>query len=138
MTSKLNPYLSFQNNAREAMEFYRSVFGGKLTMSTFKDFNVSQDPKMENLIMHAELEAVNGIKFMAADTHEGMVYKPGDSIRMTLSGENEAELESYFEKLSSGGLVTQPLEKAPWGDFFGMVVDKFGITWFVNIISQKS
>jgi PhnB protein len=75
---------------------------------------------------------------MAADTPEGMVYKPGDSIRMTLSGENEAELKSYFEKLSSGGMVTQPLEKASWGDSFGMVVDKFGITWFVNIISQKT
>lgn len=138
MTSELNPYLSFQNNAREAMEFYKSVFGGKLSMSTFKEFNVSQDTKMENLIMHAELEADNGIKFMAADTLEGMVYKPGESIRMALSGENEAELKSYFEKLSSGGLITQPLEKAPWGDSFGMLVDKFGITWFVNIISQKS
>jgi PhnB protein len=138
MTSKLNPYLSFQNNAREAMEFYRSVFGGKLTMSTFKDFNVSQDPKMENLIMHAELEADNGIKFMAADTPEGMTFNSGDNIRMSLSGENESELKSYFEKLSSGGLIAQPLEKAPWGDTFGMLVDKFGITWFVNIISQKS
>jgi len=138
MTSQLNPYLSFQNNAREAMDFYRSVFGGKLTMSTFKEFNVSQDPKMDNLIMHAELEADNGIKFMAADTPEGMTFNPGDNIRMSLSGENESELKSYYEKLSSGGIIAQPLEKAPWGDTFGMLVDKFGITWFVNIISQKA
>jgi PhnB protein len=130
--------MSFNGNARDAMEFYKSVFGGNLTMSTFKEFQVSQGPSMDNLIMHAELEAENGIKFMAADTPEGMKYKPGESVRMALSGEDKVELSGYFEKLSKGGLITQPLEKAPWGDSFGMVVDKFGITWFVNIITQKA
>jgi len=83
MASKLNPYISFQNNAREAMEFYKGVFGGKLTMSTFKEFNASQYPKMDHLIMHAELEADNGIKFMAADTPDGMTFNPGDNIGMS-------------------------------------------------------
>src|SRR5512144_2630220 len=107
MASQLNPYISFKNNARQAMEFYKTVFGGKLTMNTFKEFNASQDPGEDNLIMHAVLEADNGIVFMASDTPARMEYKPGNNISMSLSGENEAELTGYFEKLSAGGMVAQ-------------------------------
>jgi PhnB protein len=138
MQSQLNPYISFKDNARQAMEFYKTVFGGKLTMNTFKEFNASQNPGEDNLIMHAVLEADNGITFMASDTPSRMEYKPGTSINMSLSGENEAELKGYFEKLSAGGMVTMPLEKATWGDAFGMLVDKFGIGWFVNITAPKA
>lgn len=136
MQSKLNPYLSFRDNARQAMEFYKTVFGGKLTMNTFGEFHASQDPSEANKIMHAMLEAENGITFMAADTPNGMEFRTGTQISMSLSGNNEAELTSYFEKLSSGGMVTVPLEKAPWGDTFGMLTDKFGIDWMVNIAGQ--
>ena len=136
MQSKLNPYLSFRDNARQAMEFYKTVFGGKLTMNTFKEFQASQDPSEDNKIMHAMLEAENGITFMAADTPNGMEFRPGASMSMSLSGNNEAELRSYFEKLSSGGMITMPLEKAPWGDTFGMLTDQFGISWMVNIAGQ--
>lgn len=137
MQSKLNPYLSFKDNARQAMEFYKSVFGGKLDVNTFKEFNSSQDPSENDKIMHSMLEADNGITFMAADTPLHMEYKPGTNISMSLSGGNESELKGYFEKLSEGGTVVQPLEKAPWGDFFGMLVDKFGIQWMVNITTKK-
>ena len=138
MTSQLNPYLSFKDNARQAMEFYRSVFGGKLTMSTFEEFHASQDPSEGNKIMHAVLEAENGIIFMAADTPNQMEYRPGANISMSLSGENEKELTSYFEKLSAGGKITMPLEKAPWGDKFGMCTDRFGVNWMVNITGQAA
>ena len=138
MNSHLNPYLSFKDNARQAMEFYKSVFGGKLAMNTFKEYHASQDPSEDNKIMHAELEAANGIVFMAADTPNGMEYRPGSTISMSLSGENETELTAYFKKLSAGGTVGMPLEKAPWGDQFGMCTDKFGISWMVNITSPKS
>ena len=138
MQSKLNPYLSFRDNAREAMEFYKTVFGGKLTMNTFEEFHASQDPGEANKIMHAMLEAENGITFMAADTPNGMEFQPGKNISMSLSGDNEAELRGYYEKLSSGGMVTMPLEKAPWGDTFGMLTDKFGIDWMVNITGQPA
>jgi PhnB protein len=83
--------------------------------------------------MHAMLEAENGIVFMAADTPNRMEYRPGASISMSLSGNNEGELRGYFEKLSDGGGVTMPLEKAPWGDTFGKCKDRFGIDWMVNI-----
>jgi PhnB protein len=138
MQTKLNPYLSFEDKAREAMEFYRTVFGGKLVMSTFKDYHASQDPGEDNLIMHSVLEADNGITFMASDTPNRMEYRPGTNMSMSLSGDNEAELKAYFEKLSAGGTVTMPLEKAMWGDSFGMCIDKFGVQWLVNITAQKS
>lgn len=138
MQIKLNPYLSFRNNAREAVEFYNSIFGGKLTLSTFKEYHVSQDPSEDDKIMHAQLEAENGITLMAADTPNVMEYQPGTNISMSLSGDNEAELKTYFEKLSAGGTVAQPLEQAPWGDSFGMLIDKFGIHWMVNIAGKKA
>ena len=133
MQTRLNPYLSFKDNARDAMEFYRTVFGGKLDMQTFKELNASQDPSEDDRIMHSQLEADNGITIMASDTPDRMEYKPGNNFNMSLSGDNEAELRGYFEKLADGGTVTMPLEKAIWGDTFGMCVDKFGVQWLVNI-----
>ena len=138
MQSKLDPYISFKDNAREAMEFYRAVFGGKLVMNTFKEYHASQDAIEDDKIMHAMLEAENGITFMAADTPNGMEYRPGANISMSLSGDNEAELKTYFQKLSAGGMVTMPLDNAPWGDMFGMCTDKFGINWMVNITRPKA
>ncbi len=127
MQTKLNPYLSFKDNTREAMEFYKTVFGGNLVMNTFKEFHASQDPSEDNKIMHSVLEADNGITFMASDTPDRMEYKVGTNYSMSLSGDNEAELKGYFEKLAVGGNITMPLEKAPWGDTFGMLTDKFGV-----------
>lgn len=137
METKLNPYLSFKDNAREAMEFYQAVFGGKLLVNTFKEFHASQDPAEGNKIMHARLEADNGIIFMASDTPNAMEYRPGANISMSLSGDNEAELRTYFQKLSAGGTVTMPLDKAPWGDTFGMCTDQFGTNWMVSISGQQ-
>jgi PhnB protein len=138
MQTKLNPYLSFKDNTREAMEFYQTVFGGKIMMSTFKESNASQDPSEDNKIIHAVLETDNGITFMASDTPERMDYQVGTNYSMSLSGDNEGELQSYFQKLLIGGTVTMPLEKAPWGDTFGMLTDQFGVPWLVNIAGQKA
>jgi PhnB protein len=137
MPTKLNPYLSFRDNARQAMEFYQTVFGGKLTMNTYKEFHASQDPAEDDKIMHSVLEVENGIYFMASDTPNSMEYRNGTDMSMSLSGEDEAELRGYFEKLAAGGTITMPLEKAPWGDAFGMVKDKFGVDWMVNIAGQR-
>ena len=138
MQSTLNPYLSFRDCAREAMEFYKTVFGGKLDMQTFKEFHASQDPSEDNKIMHAVLTADNGIVFMASDTPNNMEYRTGTNMSMSLSGDNKTELSGYYEKLLAGGTVGMPLENAPWGDMFGMVTDKFGVSWLVNITGQKA
>ena len=133
MTSQLTPYLNFKDNTREVMEFYKSVFGGELVLSTFTEFHASDDASEANKIMHAQLTAPNGMVLMAADTPNHMEYRPIAGVNMSLSGNNEAELSGYFEKLAAGGQVTMPLQKAAWGDTFGMCVDKYGVPWLVNI-----
>jgi PhnB protein len=135
---KLNPYLAFKDNTRQAMEFYQSVFGGELGITTFKEGHMSQNSSEENLIMHAQLTAPNGIFFMASDTPSSMEYKSGANISMSLSGDDEALLRGYWDTLADGAQITLPLEKAPWGDIFGMLTDRFGIAWMVNIIPAKS
>lgn len=138
MKTLLTPYISFKDNARSAMEFYHSVFGGKLDMTTFAQGGMPADMGDPNLIMHAMVEAENGLTFMAADTPNGMEHNPGTNISVSLSGDNESELRGYWDKLADGGQVTQPLEKAPWGDTFGMLTDKFGVHWMVDIGSGKA
>ncbi|HEX8304932.1 MAG TPA: VOC family protein [Jatrophihabitans sp.] len=138
MTTRLNPYLNFRDRTREAMEFYHSVFGGELTMSTFAEMHASEDPAEQDKIMHSQLITDNGLTLMAADTPNSMDYTPGtNNFAVSLSGEDEGELRGYWDKLSDGGDVAMPLDKAPWGDFFGMCTDRFGIPWLVNIAGEQ-
>lgn len=136
MPTRLNPYLSFRDTARDAMEFYRTVFGGELTLNTFAEFHASEDPAEQDKIMHSLLEAPNGLVLMGADTPNTMGLTPGDNVAVSLSGEDETELRGYWDGLSAGASITVPLEKAPWGDHFGMLIDRFGIHWMVNISGQ--
>jgi PhnB protein len=133
MPTRLNPYLSFRDNAREAMEFYRSVFGGELTVSTFGEFGASDDPAEKDKVMHSQLESPGGLVLMGADTPDSMDFTSGGNISVSLSGDDEDELSGFWQKLSDGGIVQEPLSKAPWGDSFGMCTDRFGINWLVNI-----
>ncbi len=134
MTSKLNPYLSFNGTAREAMEFYRGVFGGELVIQTFAEGGMAQDPGDAERIMHAQLDAPNGMTIMGSDSPLSMGGTPdASSISVSLSGDDDAELTGYWNGLADGGTVTMPLEKAPWGDQFGMLKDRFGTDWMVNI-----
>ena len=132
MASRLNPYISYAGTARQAMEFYKGVFGGELTLSTYGESGMAQGPDGDK-IMHAQLETPAGYTLMASDTPPGMDHLPGTNISVSLSGDDADELRGYFEKLADGGTVTMPLEKQVWGDEFGMCIDSFGIAWMVNI-----
>jgi PhnB protein len=132
MTSRLNPYISFSDTARQALEFYRGVFGGDLTLSTFGEAGAAEGLDA-NKIMHGQLETPAGYTLMASDTPAGMDRTVGTNMSISLSGDDADELRGYFSKLSDGGAVTMPLEKQMWGDEFGMCVDPFGIAWMVNI-----
>ncbi|MEU4565352.1 VOC family protein [Micromonospora sp. NPDC023956] len=137
MASRLNPYLTFDGNAREAMEFYRSVFGGQLQISTFGEYG-SPGPDSADKVMHAMLTTDRGYVLMASDTPPGMPYhKPGDAITCSLSGDPGEGLEEVWEHLSDGGTVTMPFEKQMWGDLYGMCVDRFGIPWMVNVAQPQ-
>ncbi|HEV2887700.1 MAG TPA: VOC family protein [Jatrophihabitans sp.] len=137
MTTRLNPYLNFRDTAREAMEFYHSVFGGELNVSTFAEMQASEDPAEQDKVMHAMLVNEQGLTLMAADTPNSMEYATGTNFAVSLSGDDEGELRGYWDKLSDGATVTMPLEKAPWGDMFGMCVDRFGVSWLVNISGEQ-
>jgi PhnB protein len=132
MTSRLNPYLSFDGDARQAMEFYKEVFGGTLAVNTFGEFGQSGAEHADK-IMHALLETPGGFTLMAADTPPGMEHSAGTNFAVSLSGDDDSELRGYWSKLSMDGSVSVPLEKQMWGDVFGMCTDRFGIPWMVNI-----
>jgi PhnB protein len=134
MSVRLNPYINFRDNARQAMEFYHSVFGGELTTNTFAELQGSEDPAEQDKLMHAMIVTDNGLVIMGSDTPNGMPYSPPAGIAVSLSGDEEGTLRGYWDKLSAGGAVVMALEQAPWGDTFGMCVDQFGITWMVNIM----
>lgn len=136
MATTLSPYIQFKDNAREAMEFYRDVFGGELTVSTFGDFGDPGEADPHG-VMHAQLES-GGMTLMAADTPPGMPGSEGAQISVSLSGDDAAELHGYWDKLSEGGQVMVPLEKQMWGDEFGMCADRFGISWMVNIAGEQA
>jgi PhnB protein len=132
MTLRLNPYISFRDDARQAMEFYRGIFGGELTVNTFGEFGHPNEAEADK-VMHAQLETERGFTLMASDTPEGMDHRPGTNIAISLSGDDAEDLRRYWEQLGDGGTVTMPLEKQMWGDEFGMCTDKFGIGWMVNV-----
>ena len=136
MTSRLNPYISFSDNARQAMEFYQSVFGGDLRVNTFGEFG-SDDAGIADQVMHAMLETPSGYTIMASDTPPNMTVTPGDNITISLSGDDRDLLRGYWKKLTRTGEVTMPLEKQMWGDEFGQCRDKFGIAWMVNITQPQ-
>ncbi|WP_406723735.1 VOC family protein [Streptomyces sp. GD-15H] len=136
MASRLNPYLSFDGDAKQAMEFYQGVFGGELRLNTFGESGQASG-EHAGKIMHAMLETTAGFALMGADTPPGTEYTPGTSFSVSVSGDDESELRGYWDKLSEGGSVAVPLEKQMWGDVFGMCTDRFGVPWMVNISEHQ-
>ncbi len=135
---KLNPYINFRGQARAAMEFYQSVFGGELDVSTFADFQMPGIPEADkDLLMHSQLSTPSGMALMGSDVPSSVDLPTGSNITVSLSGTEDAELRGYWEKLSDGATVDMPLEVAPWGDAFGQLTDKFGTAWLINIGGQS-
>ncbi len=137
MTTKLTPYLTFRECTRGAKEFYPSVLGGDLTVNTFGETSgMGFDETEKDKVMHSMLVGGPDMTLMAADVPDSMTL--GANGTLTLSGENEIQLRRYWDKLCADGTVGVPLEKAPWGDWFGMCTDRFGVAWMVNIAQAGS
>lgn len=137
---RLNPYLSFKDKAAEALEFYRSVLGGELDISTFG--SMPADPAMpidaadKDLVMHGQLETPHGLTLMAADSGSMMPYvAPTSGVTVALTGgaEDYDYVAGAYAKLAEGGTDAMPFDKAPWGDFYGQVTDRYGITWMFDV-----
>jgi PhnB protein len=139
MSAQLNTYLNFRDNARQAMEFYQSVFGGELHLTSFSEMPGAGDPAEADKIMHGSLETDDGLVLMAADTPDSMEFSPPAGFSLSLSGESadDARLRGYWDALAEGGTVTMPMGVAPWGDTFGMLVDRFGVPWMVDIRGEQ-
>lgn len=139
MSVKLTSYINFNGNATDAIAFYQAIFGGTVESDTFGGFNKTSGGAMpvaaedNDKIMHASLTGEH-VELMISDYPSSWEDVPsGSNIVLSLSGDDDAVLRTYWSKLADGGTIDQPLEVAPWGDSFGSVTDKFGVSWMVNI-----
>ena len=144
MAINLNPYINWRGQAREAMEFYHSVLGGELTVMTFAEMGgtaqeVAERDGEADWVMHSALSVSDTVLLMGADHPKHVPGEP-QTQQVSISGpaEDEATLRSWWEGLSEGANVQQPLEQAPWGDTFGMLTDRYGVDWLVNIAGAQS
>ena len=129
MAQQLNPYIPFDGTCSEAMDFYAAALGGTVSKMTFRDTGFDADG-----IMHSALETPTGFHLFASDTAPGMMmHTPGNNVQISLSGDDVEALRGYWAALSEGGQVMMPLARQMWGDDYGMLTDKFGILWHVNI-----
>jgi len=140
--SVLNPYLNFRTDARAALEFYETVFGGELTVGTFREFGMEDVPEAElDLVMHGQLETPAGYTLMASDVPTHMEWSRGEnsfSVSLSGSADDDAELRGYWLMLSEGATIHENLSTAPWGATFGMLTDQFGVHWVVNISADAA
>lgn len=141
MSTWLNPYLKFRDTAADALAFYQKVFGGELQTLTFGAAGATDDPARADLIMHGHLETADGWTFMACDTAEN---DPRDfaapPVDLCIGGDAEEydKIAGWFVKLAEGGNVFLPLEKQMWGDWYGQLRDRFGVSWMVNVASDSA
>jgi PhnB protein len=132
--AQLNPYLSFDNNCREAMNFYKNCLGGELSLQTVSESPVmaAQMPTaMKNNILHSSLTS-GGITIMASDLNREKPLE-GNTVHLCINCESEAELNSFFSKLSFEGKVTEPVADMPWGGKYGSLIDRYGKHWVFNL-----
>jgi PhnB protein len=135
MNATLCPYLNLNGNAAEAMRFYQSVLGGDLTVQKFGDVGMGQSDSEKDLTLHAVLTS-DAITLYASDGRPETEVKFGDNVHLSLQGKDADALTQVFNGLSNGGQVDMPLAKQFWGDTFGMLTDKFGVHWMVNITER--
>ncbi|WP_100444355.1 VOC family protein [Glycomyces xiaoerkulensis] len=137
MASVLSPYLNFDGNALEAMEFYRDALGGDLEINTYGE--MGETGPLKDKIMHSRLQTGAGFTIMASDLPPGMEHDPGQNVTLSITGQaaDAEEIRGYWRRLSESGTVTMPLEKQVWGDEFGSCIDRFGIPWMVDFGTEE-
>ena len=136
MSVNVVTHLNFRGDARAALEFYQSVFGGELTIITYQDMEAVQEPAQANQVVWGQVAAANGVWVMAYDVPSARPWSRGeDPFFMSLRGDTAEEITAYWEKLAAGSTIIQPLEPSQWAPLYGMVKDRFGITWVVDVVA---
>ena len=139
MTVNVVPHLNFRGDARAALVFYQSVFGGELMIMTYADMGNVQNPSEADQVVWGQVAADNGFRVMAYDVPSRTAWNPGEiPFFVSLRGNTPGELAAFWEGLSDGATIIQPLAPAQWAPLYGMLKDRFGITWVVDVVSQYS
>jgi len=134
----LNPYVNLRGTAREALDFYHSVLGGDLRVTTFGDFPEMAPPGEEDLVMHGQLTTTDGFTLMVSDVPSTMEYAPPAAYSISISGDDGDRLQGLWDGLSAGGTVTAPYMSPPWGGTFGMFTDRFGVDWMISHNAEQA
>ena len=133
MTVDVTPHLNFRGDARQALEFYRSVFGGELTVASYADMG-GTDPETADHVTFGQVTADNGFRIMAYDAYPHLDWDRGsDPFFVSLRGTDPAELQGYWDRLVEGAEVKQPIGPSAWAPLYGQLTDRFGITWVLDI-----
>ncbi|MET0971441.1 MAG: VOC family protein [Tardiphaga sp.] len=127
-------HLNFRGDARAALAFYQSVFGGDLIVVSYKDAGAAQNPGEADWVMWGQVTAASGFRVMAFDVPSQRAWHPGEvPFFVSVRGDVAQDIRGYWEGLCAGGTVLQPLGPSNWAPLHGMVKDRFGITWIVDV-----
>jgi PhnB protein len=127
-------HVNLRGDARQALEFYQSVFGGQLALVTYRDAGNVQDPADADHIMWGQVDASNGFRVMAYDVPAAMPWNPGDNAYfVSLRGDTAEEIAAHWTKLAVGATILRPIEPSPWSPLYGMLKDRFGVTWVLDV-----
>jgi PhnB protein len=135
----INAYIWFNGQCREAMNFYKDCLGGELILQTVEGSPIEAQcaEAMKGMILHASLTS-NAMVLMGSDMTSPAGYTKGNNIALSLNCSSEAELNTFFTKLSAGGAIVDAVKEQFWGAIFGVCSDKYGITWMLNYNKQPA
>jgi PhnB protein len=137
MTVAAVTHINLRGTARHALAFYQSVFGGQIAMITYKDAGNVQDPADADHVMWGQVDAPNGFRVMAYDVPVATPWNQGENAYfVSVRGDAAEEIASLWKKLSDGATVLSPLEKAQWSPLYGMLKDRFGVVWVLDVAVQ--
>jgi PhnB protein len=132
-------HLNFRGAAREALDFYQSVFGGRAVAVTYKDAGNVQNESEADWVMWGEVVADNGFHIMAYDVPSQLAWNQGDDpFFVSVRGDDADEISALWQKLSEGSTVMRPLEAAQWAPLYGMLTDRFGVTWVLDVTAPNN
>lgn len=136
MSIATTTHLNFRGAAREALDFYRSVFGGRVTAVTYKDADAVQNESEADWVMWGEVAADNGFHVMAYDVPSQLPWSQGENpFFVSVRGDEAEEISALWAELAEGSTVVRALEPAPWSPLYGMLTDRFGVTWVLDVVA---